>query len=111
MKLTTNDRELVCLLIALNGAAPEASHVARKRKVRCYDQLDMERIGGLAQPGAERERVLPSMWPADAVELDNVESGTQDYLIEKFGADGEVCGGAFIERTVCKFIDKLRSTE
>lgn len=110
MKISTNDRELVCIMVALNGAHPEASHGNRKRKLRCYDQMNMERLEALAQPGGERERLLPSMWPTDEVVVD-IESGTKDYLLEKFGADGEVAGGAFIERTVCRFVDKLRATE
>ena len=108
MKLTTNDRDLVCVLIALNSAKPEASHSARKRKMRAFEQLGLERLEELAQPGHERSQMPPAQWPTDAVEVD-IESGTQDYLIEKFGSDGEVGGGAFVERTVCKFIDKIRA--
>ena len=107
MKLTTNERELVCVLIALNSAKPENSHSNRKRKIRAFEQLGLERLEDLAQPGHERAQMPPNNWPVDAVEVD-VESGTQDYLVEKFGADGEVGGGGFVERTVCKFIDKIR---
>jgi hypothetical protein len=110
MKLTTSDRELVCILIALNSAKPETSHSSRKRKLRAFEQLGLERLEELASPGGERNQTVPNLWPTDAVEVD-IESGTQDYLLEKFGADGEICGGAFVERTVCRFVDKLRAAE
>jgi hypothetical protein len=110
MKLTTNDRELICVLIALNGIKPEASHSARKRKMRAFEQLGLERLEDLAQPGKERAQMLPAQYPTEPSELD-IESGTVDYLLEKFGADGEVAGGALVERAVCRFVDKLRSSE
>jgi hypothetical protein len=44
MKFQTNDRELGCLLMALNASKPETSHSNRKRKVRAFEQCDLERI-------------------------------------------------------------------
>jgi hypothetical protein len=32
-----------------------------------------------------------------------------DFLIEKFGDGGEVKGGSFVERTVCRFIERIRA--
>jgi hypothetical protein len=110
MKLTTDARELVCVLIALNTSKPEVSHSSRKRKLRAFEQLGLERLEELAQPGGERATLLPTQYPTVGVEVD-IESGTKDYLIEKFGADGEVNGGAFVERSLCRFVDKLRAIE
>jgi hypothetical protein len=110
MKFQTNDRELVCFLIALNNTKPEASHSNRKRKRRAYEHLQLERIELLAATGAAREKLPPNQWPVEPVEVD-LESGTKDYLLEKFGADGEVLGGAFVELTVCKVVDRLRAIE
>jgi len=110
MKITTNDRELVCLYMALTGSKPESNHTNRKRKNRAFDQLDLERIEGLAIPGGARERMPFTQWPTDEAVVD-LEGGTKDYLLEKFGAEGEVPGGAFAERTVTRFIERLRKLD
>jgi hypothetical protein len=106
MKFQTTDRELVCMLIALNSARPEQSHSARKRKDRAYDELQLIRIEEQAAPGGIHEGHGPALFAAEPVEVD-MEKGTQDYLLEKFGKDGEVGGGAFVERTVSRFVDRL----
>jgi hypothetical protein len=54
MKFQTNDRELGCLLMALNASKPETSHSNRKRKVRAFEQCDLERIEELTMPGSPR---------------------------------------------------------
>jgi hypothetical protein len=41
----------------------------------------------------------------------DIESGTKDYLLEKYGAERTVAGGSFVERVVCKFIDRLRTAD
>ena len=110
MKFTTNDRELVCLYMALSGAQPETNHSNRKRKNRAFDQLDLERIEGLALPGGARNATPWTQWPTEEVVVD-IESGTKDYLLERYGAEGTVAGGSFVERVVCKFIDRLRAAE
>jgi hypothetical protein len=110
MKVTTNDRELVCIFMALSGAQPETSHSNRKRKNRAFDQLDLERIEGMALPGGTRNQIPYTQWPIEDVVVD-IEAGTKDYLLEKYGAEGTVAGGAFVERVVCRFIDRLRAAE
>lgn len=110
MKFTTNDRELVCLYMALSGAQPETNHSNRKRKNRAFEQLGLERIEVLALPGGARNQLPWTQWPVEPVEVD-IESGTKDYLLEKYGAEGTVAGGAFVERIVCKFIDRLRAAD
>ena len=110
MKITTNDRELVCLYMALTGSKPESNHSNRKRKNRAFDELQLERIEELALPGGARAQVPFTQWPTAEVVVD-MEKGTKDYLLEKFGAEGEVPGGAFAERTVCRFIDRLRKMD
>jgi hypothetical protein len=110
MKIKTDDRELLCLLVALNGLRPETSHSNRRRKSLAFDQLGLERIEELALPGRERSTLVPALWPQDAAEPE-LETGTADYLKEKFGGDGEITGGAFIERAVCAFIVKLQKAE
>jgi hypothetical protein len=110
MKFQTTDRELVCLLVALNNSKPEPSHNRRKCKSRAYEQLQLERVEALiTQPGRFVNAPLNQL-PTDTVEVD-LESGTRDYLIDTFGADGAIGGGAFVEITVCKFTDRLRAVE
>ena len=111
MKITTNDRELICLLIAVNGLQPETSQSLRKRKTRAFEQLQLERIEALALPGCACSAIHPAQYPTDAVDLEGVESATRDFLIEKFGDGGEVKGGSFVERTVCRFIERIRAIE
>jgi hypothetical protein len=110
MKVTTNDRDLVCLYMALSGSQAETSHSNRKRKNRAFEQLDLERVEGLAIPGGSRAAIPFVQWPTDDVVVD-IESGTKDYLLEKYGAEGTVVGGAFVERVVCRFIERLRALE
>lgn len=106
MKLKTNDRELFCLLVALNSLKPETTHTGRRRKDRAFDELQLTRIEESVLPGSERYGQPPGMFPVDEIEID-MERGTQDYLLEKFGKDGEVGGGAYVERMVSRFIDRL----
>ena len=111
MKFPTNDRELVCLYMALSGAQPETSHRNRKQKVRAFQQLQLDpRIEELASPGGAMSATPLIQWPTAEVVVD-LEAGTKDYLIEKYGADGVVAGGAYVERVVCQFIDRLRAAE
>lgn len=110
MKFKTNDRELVCLLIALNTARPEASHSSRRRKDRAYDELQLTRIEEAAAPEGTMNGTPPQKYPTSEVEVE-MERGTQDYLLEKFAKDGEVGGGAYIERMVSRFIDRLAKAE
>ena len=110
MKFPTNDRELVCLYMALSGAQAETNHSNRKRKNRAFEQLQLERIEELALPGGARNATPWTQWPTEEIVVD-IESGTKDYLLEKYGAEGTVAGGSFVERVVCKFIDRLRAAE
>jgi hypothetical protein len=110
MKITTNERELGCLLQALNGLKPEGNHSNRKRKIRAFEQLGLEKLEEKVLPGGAYEKTPLMQWPVAEVAAD-IEAGVKDYLIEKFGGDGEVFGGAFIERTVARFIDRLRKLD
>ena len=110
MKIATTDRELVCLYMALVGSRPESSHSNRKRKTRAFEELQLERVEMLAVPGGARAQIPFTQWPTDEVDVE-IEKGTKDYLLEKFGAEGEVPGGAFAERTVCRFVERLRKME
>jgi hypothetical protein len=110
MKLKTTEQELGNIMIALNLSRPEASHSNRKRKMRAFEQLGLETLEALAQPGQPRANLTPAQYPTDEIERD-IESGVKDYLLEKFGADGEVGGGSAVERAVCRFVDKLRALD
>ncbi len=108
MRLPTNDRELICLLIAMNSSKAETSHSGRKRKLRAFEQLGLERLEVLAMPGGDRASLPPGQYPTDEVWVD-IEDGTKDYLIDRLGAEGEVLGGAVVERHVCRFVNKLHA--
>jgi hypothetical protein len=110
MKIQTDDREQVCLLVAINGLKPETSHSGRRRKTRAFEQLGLVRIEELGLPGGERATMVITLWPPNASEVE-IEDGTADYLLEKFGGDSEVSGGSFVERAVCAFISKIQAQQ
>lgn len=103
MQIKTTVRDIGCLGVALNLAPAEPNHSGRVRKDKAYEQFLLDEIE--ERPGVDPQAPVTS-WPKEEVVLD-VESGVVDYLIERFGGEGEIKAGGGVERSIMRLVEQL----